>query len=156
MTINQKVSAMTAVLMGVLLAPLPVWSQPCKLVEMKVTGQTARAKNVSIDLGEASPPGPSSPVVYQGPPRIRVGSGATCTASSDVSLIEGKQWLARDKVYISTFSGSENVVFAVDARTCRTVWKSPVFEGESARYRNGALIMDKKRVRLDKACLPVR
>ncbi|WP_322047515.1 hypothetical protein [Paraburkholderia sp. J67] len=154
MNINRHACAATAIFLGSVIASLPAWSQQCRLVEMKVSGQTAQAANVSVDLGEASPPDSSSPMAYQGPPKIRVGDGASCTASDDVSIIFGRQWLAGNRIYFSTYSGSENRVYAIDTRDCHTLWHSRVFEGGPAKYRNGVLIMGNQRVRLDRSCSP--
>jgi outer membrane protein assembly factor BamB len=154
MKINRSSPLVAFVLLGLALAPSIALSQPCRLVEMKVDGQTAEAAGVSVDLGEASPPDATSVTAFQGPPRITVGGGATCSASQDVSLIFGKPWLGGGKLFLSTYSGSENRVYALDVHSCRIVWKSPVFEGSPATYRNGQLVTGTRRIRLNRSCMP--
>lgn len=124
---------------------------PCRLAEVAVDGQAAKVGQRVLDLGEADDP--QHPTAWQGPLRITSAQGPGCEVDAAVSIIE-KPLLAGDALlYVPTYSGSENHVYAVDLRTCRVVWKSPAFTG-ATRAEPGALILGSRRLPLDAACRP--
>lgn len=56
-------------------------------------------------------------------------------------------------LYVPTYSGSNNRLYAVDARSCRVLWRSRTFNGPT-RFMDGRLTIGDWRVPLDWQCLP--
>ncbi len=94
-------------------------------------GKTAIAAGTyHLDLGDADDP--ANPRSWQGPIRITRANHPACTVSDDVSIIEPPIRLTRHHLlYVSTYSGSENRLYVVDARDCAIRWTSPFFNGAS-------------------------
>lgn len=98
------------------------------LVPLHVTGSSVVAGPYRLDLGEPDDPG--SARSWQGPIRIAATGKSACTVGDDVSIIEMPMSLVDNHlVYVTTYSGSESRLFVIDAATCDTKWKSPLFTG---------------------------
>lgn len=87
-----------------------------------------------------------------GPLKISLGGVPMCTA--DVAIMERPILLGHGLLYVATYSGSNNRVYAVDVRSCRVRWSSHPFSGP-ASYRDSVLMLDKRALRLAADCLPI-
>ncbi len=66
--------------------------------------------------------------------RILRPDGSTCMADDDVGIVTVPLYIAAGHyLYIDTYSSSEDVLFVVNAQTCRTVWQSPEWDGADFR-----------------------
>lgn len=123
----------------------------CNLIEMPITGNMGRIGNVTVAFGDVDDP--LSPAAWQGPLKIAMDSGPACTASNEVSIVEKPVMLGHDVLYVSTYSGSTNRVYAIDVKTCRTLWESPAFTG-SVDHHGAMLITGSHHIRLTVECRP--
>lgn len=127
------------------------FARNCDLVDMPIAGNTGRIGDVTVAFGDAD--NPRSPTAWQGPLRISMGSGPACTASDAVSIVEKPVLLGQDVLYVSTYSGSTNRVYAIDVKTCRTLWQGPAFTG-SVDHRGALLTTGSHHIRLTVECRP--
>lgn len=130
---------------------LPMGARACDLSPMSVAGSTAIAGVTVINLGETD--NPHRPTAWQGPLRIRVGTAPACTVSDVVAIVEAPMLLGDGILYVPTYSGSNNRLYAVDVKTCRVLWHSANFNGPT-QFTHGVLRIGGKTVRLDRQCRP--
>lgn len=103
------------------------------------SGSVARAGGYTFALGEADDA--ATPRAWQGPLSITGQGGRRCAVSDDVAIIERPMALVGGHLlYVSTYSGSENTLFVVDARDCTVRWTSPHYAG-AARIGTKALVL---------------
>ncbi len=102
-------------------------------------GKIIDVNGYHLDLGDADDAAP--PGAWQGPIRISRAGRSACTVSNEVSIIEPPIRLARhDILYVSTFSGRENRIYAIDAENCAVRWTSPAFTGQSSTARRSLVL----------------
>lgn len=130
----------------------PVAADQCRLQPVPISGRSGRLGDLALDLGEADDP--VHPRAWQGPLKISVGGAPMCTVGADVAIMERLLLLGHDLLYVATYSGSNNRVYAVDVRSCRVRWSSRLFSGP-ASYRDPLLMLDKRAVRLAADCRPI-
>lgn len=133
------------------LAWLPTVAPACQLKPMTIDAGVARAGRVMVSLGEADDA--AHPSAWQGPLRITVGAAPACTASDAVAIIEAPLWLGDGVIYVPTYSGSNNRLYAVDVRSCRVLWRSWPYSGPT-RYTHGQLRIGARTVPPDHRCRP--
>lgn len=123
----------------------------CELVHMNVAGSVARARGVTVNLGEAD--NPQHPAAWQGPLKISVGNSPACSADADISIIEEPLLLGASVLYVSTYSGSESRLYAVNIKSCHVQWKSQAYVGKTS-YSDGHLTLGRHHVvvPLDSRC----
>lgn len=131
------------------LALAPSLAGACDLTPVRIVNGVAAVGDVRMTFEEGIPA--RNPDAWQGPLGISVGAGPACSASDRVSIIEQPVMLAGDILYVPTYSGSSNIVYALDVKTCGVIWRSRDFVGKTV-FRKGALIMGGTRVRLDRDC----
>lgn len=56
-------------------------------------------------------------------------------------------------LYVPTYSGSDNRLYAVDVKSCRVLWRSHDFSGPT-RFKDGYFVVGSERVSLDRNCRP--
>jgi len=107
-------------LMG-LLVVLPACARDhdtCRLTPMSIHGSTAKAEGVTVTFGE--PDDTRHPAAWQGPLQISsAGTPQVCTVSDEVSIVENPVLIGQRVLYVSTYSGSTDRVYAVDVASCR-------------------------------------
>lgn len=76
--------------------------------------------------------------------------------SPDVAIVALPIDIAADRyLYINTYSGSENILFAVDARTCKTLGRTPQWAGRGFRpIQSGFYIPGVGQMKIKADCLP--
>lgn len=123
----------------------------CELAQMSVEGGVARARGITVNLGEADHP--QHATAWQGPLKISVKDSPACSADVDVSIIEEPLLLGASVLYVSTYSGSESRLYAVNIKSCRVEWKSQPYVGKTS-YADGHLILGRHQVAvpLDSRC----
>ncbi len=125
------------------------------LVPLHVTGSSVVAGPYHLDLGEADEP--EAARGWQGPIRIAGPGKARCTVSDDVSIVEKPiSRVGTRLVYVTTYSGSESTLFAIDAATCQTQWKSPPFTGRPVMTGHTLSLPGLHGFSIGKSGLPVR
>ncbi|CAJ3719392.1 Uncharacterised protein [Burkholderia pseudomallei] len=142
-------------MLAVLAAGLVIASQlasACDFVPLRIAVNVGKIGDVIVNLGE--PDDSRHPTAWQGPLTISTGSAPACTVSDEVSIIGRPVVFAEDVLYVPTYSGSSSMVYAVDVKTCRVIWRSDDFP-EKMRFENGRLIMGTSQLRVDRRCRPV-
>ena len=100
------------------------------VMQIEPGGSVAKAGVYRLDLGE--PDDPKAPRAWQGPIRIVRDGGAACTVGEEVAIVERPLLLMAGHILtVTTYSGSESRLYAVDARSCAVRWTSPGFMGAS-------------------------
>jgi len=135
----------------VLLALIPAAAGACRLRPMGIVGGAGRLGNVSVAFGEADDV--LHPTAWQGPLRISTGDAPACTVSDEVSIVEAPVALGDGTLYVPTYSGSNNRLYAVDTKSCRVLWRSRPFHGPT-RLRNNRLTIGGRQVVMDRQCRP--
>lgn len=133
------------------LALAPAAAGACHLELMGITGGVGKLGDVSVAFGEADDA--QHPTAWQGPLRITVGTAPACTVGDDVAIVETPVLLDNGILYVPTYSGSNNRLYAVDTKTCRVLWRSRFFNGPT-RYQAGRLTIGPRRLPLDRSCRP--
>ena len=133
------------------LALAPAAAGGCHLAPMGIAGGVAKLGDVSVAFGEADHA--LHPTAWQGPLRITTGSAPACTVSDEVAIVEAPVALGGGILYVPTYSGGNNRLYAVDTKSCRVLWRSHPFTGPT-RPGNGRLTIGGRRVPLDRQCHP--
>ena len=125
----------------------------CALVDVPVARSTARVGDVTLAFGQ--PDDARHPKAWLGPLKISVGSAPACTVSDDVSIIEMPVMLGGNTVYVSSYSGSTNRLYAVNVKSCRVIWRSRDFRG-TTRFQDAMLTFGGQHLRLNQDCHPAQ
>ena len=133
------------------LVPVPAVAGTCQLVPVSIAGSIAKLGDVSVAFGASDDA--QHPTAWQGPLRIATGSAPACTVSDEVAIVENPVMFGDGVLYVPTYSGSNNRLYAVDATSCRVLWRSRTFHGPT-RFRDGRLTIGGRRVPLDRGCRP--
>lgn len=140
-----------------MLVSMPASANDCALTRLIFASNSAVSGSVTVTLDdEASdlPTRADNPQAWTGPVKISLRGQHVCKASESVSIVQNPVLLGRDVLYVSTYSGSDRIMYGLDTRTCRIVWKSPVFDGVPS-YTHGVLLLGKRRVLLNNECRPM-
>jgi hypothetical protein len=124
----------------------------CPIVEIQNHGAFISFGGFKGHLISDSDPGNST--AWEGPLIITNASGATCSA--EISIISAPFFLAGSHdLYVTTYSGSENVLYLVDANNCDVLWSSPEFTGDP-KLTNGNTFtyLDAKPTKIENDCMP--
>ena len=143
--------AIRAVLAAGLVVTLRVASA-CDFVPLRIPVNVGTIEGVTVDFGE--PDDTRYPTAWQGPLTISTGSVSACTVSNEVSIIVRPVVFADGVLYVPTYSGSSSIVYAVDVKTCKVIWRSEDFPGKM-RFDKGSLIIGTSQLRVDRRCRPV-
>lgn len=143
---------LTQVALAAGLLSLSMLAQACDVVSVKIVQSAGKVGDVTMNFGEADDA--QHPTAWQGPLQITVGSAPTCSVSDEVSIIEQPVMLGGGVLYVSTYSGSNKRIYALDVKTCKAIWRSDDFSAKAV-FKNGKVVMGGKSVLLDKRCLPV-
>lgn len=136
----------------ILFALLPACASACDVVSLPVSGNQVQAGNIRVTLGEADDP--QHPTAWQGPLQVHAADGRTCTVSEDVAIVEKPLLLGNGHIlFVPTYSGSTNRVYAVDLQDCRVRWKSLEFSGATS-HASDVLIMGRLKTKLPMSCVP--
>jgi hypothetical protein len=138
-------------LMALVLVLAPAAAGACHLVPMRIVGGVGKLGGVSVAFGAADDA--LHPTAWQGPLRITTGNVPACTVSDAVAIVEAPVVLGQGVLYVPTYSGSNNRLYAVDTKSCRVLWRSHPFHGPT-RLRNDRLTIGGRRVLLDRQCHP--
>ncbi len=139
-----------------MLVSMPTSANDCTLTRLIFASNSAVTGSVTVTLDEEAsdlPHSADNPQAWTGPVKISLSGQPACTANDAVSIVENPVLLGRDVLYVSTYSGSDRIMYGLDTRTCRIVWKSPVFYGVPS-YTHGVLLLGKRRVLLNNECRP--
>jgi hypothetical protein len=125
------VGACFLVLFAIALAPALARAAPCRLLPVTTWYNTIFAGAYRLEFDDPDPPRPHGFVwVSKTPMRILQPDGHFCRASNNVDIVTLPIFIAAGRyLYINTYGGSVNILFVVDARTCRTLWESPELYG---------------------------
>ena len=134
-----------------LLVLYPLFARGCDEMPVQVTQSIRKVGNVTVNFGEADDA--KHPTAWQGPFQISVAGAPACSVSDDVSIIEGPVLFGDDVLFVPTYSGSNNRLYAVDVKTCKVIWRSGHFAGKTA-LKKGKLFAGKNEIPLDRHCRP--
>jgi len=97
---------------------------------------------------------PGNSTAWEGPLIITNPSGASCSA--EISIISPPFFMAGSHdLYVTTYSGSENVQYLVDANTCSILWSSPQFTGDPKLINDNTFTyLDAKPTKIENNCIP--
>jgi hypothetical protein len=138
-------------LLILVLALAPAAAGACHLAPMGLVGGVGKLGDVSVAFGAADDA--LHPTAWQGPLRITTGSAPACTVSDEVAIVEAPVALGGGILYVPTYSGGNNRLYAVDTKSCRVLWRSHPFNGPT-RLGNDRLTIGGRRVPLDRQCRP--
>jgi outer membrane protein assembly factor BamB len=130
-------------------SPVAMADTACTLTVLPITGHIATAPDISFDLGDADDA--QHPSAWQGPIKVTQKYGQACAVDDEVAIIERPLLFGASVLYVPTYSGSENRVYAIDTKTCKVLWKSQTFTGKTA-FKAGRLIYGTTTVALGKDC----
>lgn len=128
------------------------WALACDFAPLRIVTNMGKIGDVTVNLGE--PDDSQHPTAWQGPLTLSTGSAPACTVSDEVSIIGRPVVFADGVLYVPTYSGSSSIVYAVDVKTCKVIWRSDDFP-EKTRFEKGRLIMGTSQLRVDRRCRPV-
>lgn len=143
---------LTQVALAVVLLCISMLAQGCDLVPVKIVQSIGKVGDVTVNFGEADDAQHSS--AWQGPLQITTGSAPACSVSDEVSIVEQPVMLGGGLLYVSTYSGSNKRIYALDVKTCKAVWRSDDFSAKAV-FKKGKIVMGSKSVLLDKQCRPM-
>ncbi|WP_147293410.1 hypothetical protein [Dyella monticola] len=138
-------------LITALVVSAPATSFGCDLIPLTITKSTATWGKLTVTLGDADTV--DHPSAWSGPVTISLEGQPVCTVSESVSIVQEPVLLGKNTLFVSTYSGSQRQIYALDIHTCRVVWKSPVYFADPS-YAHGMWMMGSRPLLLDKACRP--
>ena len=138
-------------LLCVALVPAAAVACACRLAPVNIVGSVGKLDGVSVAFGAADDA--RHPAAWQGPLRITKGTAPACTVSDEVAIVENPVLIGGGVLYVPTYSGSNNRLYAVDTASCRVLWRSPAFNGPTS-FKDGRLTIGGRRVSLDRRCRP--
>ena len=113
-------------------------------------GHPPATGDASFDFGAADDP--AHPTAWQGPIGI-ARPQARCTVDPDVSIVERPVFTDGQRLLVTTYSGSNRVVFAVDTASCRVLWHSRKFDG-AVLLHGDTLHLGRMSLKFDRRCVP--
>jgi hypothetical protein len=128
-----------------------VAARTCNYVLVTPGSGRFNAGTATVYLGQADDP--THPAAWQGPITITQADGASCTVDPKVGIVEQPIYRDGSHFLVTTYSGSNRVVYAIDAKSCRVLWHSHRFAGE-ARLQGNKLRTGKYTATLDAGCVP--
>ncbi|WP_204629574.1 PQQ-binding-like beta-propeller repeat protein [Dyella mobilis] len=131
---------------------LPLVAQACDLAPVVIAAGTAKVGDVVVNFGEADDS--VHPSAWQGPLRISKSGAPACSVDSEVSIAEQPVMYGNGVLYVSTYSGSDDRVYALDTQTCGILWRSNGFSAKPV-FKRDRLVMDGKVMLIDPACRPL-
>jgi hypothetical protein len=142
------------VVLTILAAHVPLRADAaCAWKELDATGHTATAGSLVLDLGEADDE--QKPTAWQGPITVSKDSQKICTVSDEVSIVSRPLMVVNGRyLYISTYSGSEGVLYVVDSADCAVKWRSPKFVGVPVFKDDSFRLGKEKAIQVGGECLP--
>nr|WKF55836.1 hypothetical protein HUO10_000280 [Paraburkholderia busanensis] len=139
---------------GLVVAVPAAIAQTCHYSEVDPGTGKVSVGDLSIDLGQGdSGDGQHTPAAWVGPITLTHAGGDACSVDPDVSIVERPLYSNGKQLLVSTYSGSEKVLYAVDAATCKVQWKSPSFSGR-VKLSGERLQLGKRKVKLGADCVP--
>lgn len=126
-------------------------AQTCQYIQVDPGNGKFRVDTLDIDLGAAD--SDAKPTAWQGPITSTTPVGASCTVDPAVSIVERPIFSDGHRLVVTTYSGSNRVVFAIDAGTCQVLWRSHPFVGQ-VQLKAGTLRTGDHSMKLGANCLP--
>lgn len=134
------------------LALMPALAAACDLRPLAIVDSVGKQGALSVSFGVADDA--AHPTAWQGPLRIANGGAPACVVGDEVAIVERPVMLGNGILYVPTYSGSNNRLYAVDTGNCRVLWRSRDFHG-SVRFAHGRFVIGREPVPLDRKCRPL-
>lgn len=149
--VTKAMTTVTMIAAALLVAGPAAMAQSCRYGEVNPGTGKVSVGDLSIDLGQSD--GTDAPTAWLGPVTLSRAGGASCSVDPNVSIVERPLYSNGKQLLVSTYSGSEQVVYAIDASTCKIEWKSDSFSGR-VRLNGNRLQLDRRKVKLGSNCVP--
>jgi hypothetical protein len=135
---------------GLLFLSLNAAAQTCRYVPLDPDAGKVSVGHFSLNFG----PGDniSKPQAWQGPLTIAQ-AGASCTVNPDVRILERPFYQDGKHLLVTTYSGSNKVVFVIEASTCAVLWRSKPFVGKVTLKAN-TLQLGNQTIKVGSNCIP--
>jgi outer membrane protein assembly factor BamB len=161
MSLRRIVLTWSSAVVGTASFVITVWASPAcpiKPVELAMTGAQSGGLTIELSdgvrLGEHD--GAERAMVWDEPMKLHQNSGAVCTVDRRVGIITPPLFDAGGRVlYVTTYSGSHSVLFAVDATNCNVLWASPAFVDRPMLVGREFVLSHAPAVTVGDDCLPV-
>lgn len=147
MSWNYRITA----LIGLLLISLNSAAHICPYVPLKLIENKVSIGNLSMDFGQADQTSP--PQAWQGPVLIIHPDNTACSVDPEVSILEYPFYLYKRYLLLTTYSGSNKIIYFIDTATCKILWRSKAFIGQVSLQKD-QIWLGKQKVKLISSCIP--
>lgn len=133
-------------------------AQACAIepVPLSSTGATLGSLTIGLSGGSLLG-GPNGARVWDEPMTLQQSGGTACSVDPRVAIITTPLFDAGGRVlYVTTYSGSHSILFAVDARTCAVLWASEPFRQGPELVEHEFHFAGASAVTIGADCLPVQ
>ena len=137
-------------------------AQPaCQIKPIKLAITGAQLNGLTIELTDGTvmgdPKGSDRAMVWDEPMKLHPSGGPACSVDPKVGIITAPVFDAGGRVlYVTTYSGSRSILFAVSAQNCNVLWQSRPFQkgpdlvGQKFVFKGGPAVS------IGANCLPTR
>jgi hypothetical protein len=133
----------------------------CPISPVTLSSTGGKSGGLTIELSDGvllGDPGRSNRVmVWDEPMKLRQPSGGVCTVDPKVGIITAPMFDAGGRVlYVTTYSGSHSILFAVNTANCDVVWASQPFTTGPVLVGRKFVLSGAPSVTVGDDCLPAR
>jgi hypothetical protein len=103
---------------------------PIRPVKLSITGGESTGLTIELSGGAllGDPNGSKRAMVWDEPMKVHRSGGAVCAVDPKVGVITAPMFDAGGRVlYVTTYSGSHSILFAVNTANCDVLWASQPF-----------------------------
>jgi len=136
---------------GLIFFASTVTAETCHYILVKPGAGRFSAGKLTVDLGQADDA--ARPRAWQGPITITQSNGVSCTVDPTVGIIEQPIYRDGRHFLVVTYSGSNKIVYAIDAASCHVLWHSQPFTGP-VRLNLNKLQMGNQTTKIRSDCIP--
>jgi hypothetical protein len=131
---RKAIQMIVGVTVGTVLFSAVGSAQPaCPIKPIKLTLTGAQLNGLTIELTDGTlmgdPKGSDRAMVWDEPMKLHPPGGPDCAVDPKVGIITAPVFDAGGRVlYVTTYSGSHSILFAVGAQNCKILWESRPFQ----------------------------
>jgi len=131
---------------------------PIRPVKLSITGTESAGLTIELNDGAllGDPNGSKRAMVWDQPMKLHQPGGTVCTVDPKVGIITAPMFDAGGRVlYVTTYSGSHSILFAVDTTNCNVLWASQPFTTSPKLVGRKFIFSGASSVTVGDDCLPV-